>query len=987
MSKLDLQNWLNKIYNLTAINFKFRAVDYPELNIEPQNSKYIGQISFENNDGNIVSFSKSKTEAFKTILTSNRPVLISTFEHLGIYKIEIWMCNENIEQTKGSIIKKALRMLDKIQFLNERNRYESTFSMTNNNLHNKYQYLNAIPSGVIICNTQGNIKFFNNAVKHMFNENISDYLNAKHWQFELYDKNERKIEMPDYPIHYISKNHIPIENDIFAIKINNASLMWIKLSGYPVFDANQNLFEIIFNIEEITNEKKEKHELVEALNFLEKTQKIALLGNFTVNLKEQCWYGNDMLFNILGIDDTGIKHCNEWFAMISDDNKTSFTKQLQSELQSNRTEHNFCFKIIHQKTKTARWIRSSAKIFKDIDGTPETITGVMQDITDLKNAEELSIENEKKYKQILENVIDVYYKVDWDLNIIDISPSIRHFTPINANNIIGQNLSKFIDIATIRTIFQNEILSKTKFKDYQLCVKTHLNTQLNLSISAALSFDDEGRPAYIEGFVRDISERLEMESLIRVNEEKFKSYIHFSPVAILVTNKNGEIIESNHALLRLTGYFPSEICLNSNCEMIEPSSLPTFCKHSEKIDKFGYATDEITIIIKGGEMKRVRVESVQIPNGQYLSYITDISYHYKMEEKLRTEQEYLEAAQKIAQVGNAFIDFEKASWEGSNTLKEIVGIEQNQNNSIETWVNIIHPDCFEDIKSYFLNDVIINKKDLDIDLKIIRQNDKQTRWIHAVGKMKYDADGNIRSLRFTLQDITDRKQTEEELLLSKSQIREYAELIQSIREEEKIALAREIHDDLGQMLVALKINLGLFKAKLSKQLYQLSPTDIDSEMAKLLDYTSKTIDTTRKIMTDLRSENIKSLGFVLSAKNYIHNFNERFKIECIFNNKTKKVQLGQKQTIALYRILQESLNNVVKHANATKIIVSLKQTKTAILLQISDDGIGFDTNYSVKSNSYGLRGMNERIALLGGKIEIKSKKNKGTCVCVEIPRE
>lgn len=984
ISKAKIILLLNRILKLTGIFTTIKINSNTLLYICPNGELHKDEINaFEKDIETQIKIKKS-TEYFTTLHNTNCWVYSGNYNFTNAISVDLWLKNTKSEEQliKKEKIKTALVMLH--MFYEQTN---ETIIQLNTAKNRFEEYLSKVNQGIIVCTPSGQISYFNTSITRIFNETQILNRNSKEMSYDMFDKENQLIEKENYPVFNINKTHIPIENAVFGISINNAALIWIKLDGIPIFDDNNNLREVVFIIEEITNEKLSKDEIIQSLNYLEKTQKIASLGNFTVKIKENVWYGNEILYKILGFEQATVKNYEEWFNLISVEHKEKFLNQLHENINSNCNEYSFTYKIQKHNTNEARWVRSNAKIMRDNLGNAETIIGVLQDITDIKTAEQNAIENESKYKQILNNVNDVYYKVNWDLNICDISPSIKHFTHLLPNQIIGINLEQFIDIRTINSEFKKEILLKKQINNYHLDILAHDSILIPVSISASLTVGANGEPLYIEGFVRDISERLEMESKIRINEHKFKSYIQFSPVAIIVADRNGNILESNPALTRLTGYFSNSISLTINSPLITAKSKETFNNHASKIEKFGYATDEVSIIANGGEIKHVRLDSVQIPNGQYLCFITDISYHYKIEKKLRQEQEYLEAAQQIAKVGNAFIDFEKGTWESSAMLDEIVGFTKDKNKEIETWIKVIHPESFEAIKNYFLLEVLPNQKDLDMDLKIIRQTDGETRWIHAICKSKYNDDKSIKSMRFTLQDITERKKNEEELIESKLQIREFADLIQSVREEEKIALAREIHDDLGQMLVALKINMGMLKMKLSTGLHEFTKELIEIEMNKMLDYTSKTIDTTRKIMTDLRSENIKNLGFIESAKNYIHNFNERFKINCAFSNKLKTVNLEQKQTIALYRILQESLNNVVKHANATDINVSLSQTKKEILLKISDNGIGFDQSKCMKNDSYGLRGMNERVALLGGKIDIKSKKNKGTCVCVEIPRE
>ena len=146
-----------------------------------------------------------------------------------------------------------------------------------------------------------------------------------------------------------------------------------------------------------------------------------------------------------------------------------------------------------------------------------------------------------------------------------------------------------------------------------------------------------------------------------------------------------------------------------------------------------------------------------------------------------------------------------------------------------------------------------------------------------------------------------------------------------------------------------------------------------------------TINTTRKIMTDLRPEVLYLLGFIEAAKLQVEKFRERYDIMCEFETEITNPDLNPQQSVALYRIVQEALTNIVKHANATQVKVQMTVTGDKLILQISDNGVGIKENYKSKPESYGLIGMQERAFLLDGEFTISGHEGVGTVVKVEIP--
>ena len=250
-------------------------------------------------------------------------------------------------------------------------------------------------------------------------------------------------------------------------------------------------------------------------------------------------------------------------------------------------------------------------------------------------------------------------------------------------------------------------------------------------------------------------------------------------------------------------------------------------------------------------------------------------------------------------------------------------------------------------------------------------------------KEKRAAELVIANKELIFQNEEKEKQAEE-LTKSQLQLRNFASHLQNIREEEKVAIAREIHDDLGQILVALKIDLGLFKHKFSNG-NNITPEEILNKFDDLSSLVDKTIKTTRRIMTGLRPEIIDSLGFIEAAKSYVLEFEERNHLPCQFNCTIPELNTTPQQSVALFRILQEALNNVVKHARATAVKIHMSIHTNKLILEIKDNGIGFDENNKGRLDSYGMIGMKERVILLEGELTIIGKPGKGTSVKVEMP--
>ncbi|MFA7711707.1 MAG: PAS domain-containing sensor histidine kinase, partial [Candidatus Neomarinimicrobiota bacterium] len=235
-------------------------------------------------------------------------------------------------------------------------------------------------------------------------------------------------------------------------------------------------------------------------------------------------------------------------------------------------------------------------------------------------------------------------------------------------------------------------------------------------------------------------------------------------------------------------------------------------------------------------------------------------------------------------------------------------------------------------------------------------------------------------LRGVVIDITDRKQVEQDLKDSRDQFRNLSAHLQSVREEERSYIAREIHDELGQALTALKMDLIWMNKRLTPGQIEIAEK-IDS-MFNLMD---KTIQTIRRISTDLRPGLLDDLGLTAALEWYCEDFQNRTGIKCNLRIKPAEMEIDQERSIAIFRIFQETLTNVARHAQANEVKADLRIKNHDFVMKIIDNGIGISDAQVNDPQNLGLVGLRERVYPWNGRIEIKGRPNKGTTVLVWIP--
>jgi PAS domain S-box-containing protein len=259
-----------------------------------------------------------------------------------------------------------------------------------------------------------------------------------------------------------------------------------------------------------------------------------------------------------------------------------------------------------------------------------------------------------------------------------------------------------------------------------------------------------------------------------------------------------------------------------------------------------------------------------------------------------------------------------------------------------------------------------------------KKKNGESYWELALISPILNAKGEITNFLAVKEDITKRKKAEEEILQKNQQLSLLSDHLENIREEERSNIAREIHDELGQQLTVMKMDVSLLQKKIAttKEPPELKLTDLGN----LID---QTIQTVRRLAFELRPSMLDDLGLYSTIDWYVQEFEKRTGLK-IFMTTDKEERLDKKITTNLFRILQECLTNVARHAKATEVKIDLKMENNNFFMTVRDNGKGFDTCTKNKK-TLGILGMRERTIIMHGECCIESIQGKGTIVNVKVP--
>jgi signal transduction histidine kinase len=247
-------------------------------------------------------------------------------------------------------------------------------------------------------------------------------------------------------------------------------------------------------------------------------------------------------------------------------------------------------------------------------------------------------------------------------------------------------------------------------------------------------------------------------------------------------------------------------------------------------------------------------------------------------------------------------------------------------------------------------------------------------FIHALRTHQVDAivgDRHIMVVRL--------KQAEENLKNSRDQVRALATRLQSIRENERVVIARDIHDELGQKLASLELGLSWLAQVTPKQ------QPLQEKIGSLSALVTTLIQSVQRISDELRPGVLEELGLVKTLKSEAREFKEHTGIPCTFETNMGKAKFDRVGSVAIFRIAQGALTNIARHANASRAMIALMKRNNDLILTVNDNGKGIAKKRVLSSDSLGIIGMRERALALDGLLSLRGSTGKGTTLTVRIP--
>jgi len=799
----------------------------------------------------------------------------------------------------------------------------------------------------------------------------------REWEWELYaELMAGKRDKIEYEKRYITKDR---------------QVIWVNLVSTMVKDEEGTPKYAVGMIQDITERKQAEEDLRRVSERLQLATRAANIGiwDWDVARDETVW--DDAMYKLYGKRKEDFSGAYDaWAQSLAPEDFERAQGELQAALGGER-EFDSEFRIVWPDGST-HFIKADSQTFHDADGKPVRMVGVNYDVTERRRAEEqnrrlihdlgervkeltalhhtarILQDEEKSVPELLEEIVSILPPA-WqypEVTAARITLGEMEFKTPNFSQTQWSQVAKFT-AGNLQGTIEVVYLEERPEED----VGSFLSEERNLIDSLA-------------EMIRSTLNRRFTQDELRVSEERFAKAFKASPVPIaILSDRDRTFLEVNERWETVFGYSREETIGRTALEL-------NFLKVEDRDrlralgERQNFLRDEeVDVRPKQGEIRHVTMSAERFMNDGELYNIllfNDITERKRAEEALREASSKLELILNTSPlpITSTDADGRITSWNKASerlfgwTAKEAVGrmcptipLEQTEEYvgmvrkamQGETYVGLVH----------------------------YRQKKNGSLLTCSVSAApQRDARGEPVGVTILVEDITERKRAEEALKVSSVQLRALSESLRKAKEEEGIRIARELHDELGAALTSLKWNLTRLDDDYFKGVKTNGGGNTREKIEEMLSLVDATINTVRRISSELRPGVLDDLGLIAAIEWHAHQFQVNTGIACRFDSQIENVDLSRAEATTIFRIFQEAMTNILRHAQATKVNILIEEEDDEFVLEVSDNGRGITESEKLGTRSLGLLGMRERAHSIGGRIEINGTVGKGTTIIIRL---
>ena len=646
---------------------------------------------------------------------------------------------------------------------------------------------------------------------------------------------------------------------------------------------------------------------------------------------------------------------------------------------------------------------------------------------ELRRAQEILEESRRRYSDLYDFAPIGYLTLD-ELGIVkEANLTAAGQLATARSRLIGRHFTAFLDMAD-REVFRAHLRLALEDQGSQTCelsLQTKDGETFFIALESVCHRDAEGRSLCRTAF-SDITERRQAETALKESEERYRSLFKYNhAVMLLIDPATGAIVDANPAACAYYAYTHAEL-LSRNITDINLLPRDQVFKEMQRAMSLQCRQFFFQHRLAGGDVRHVEVFSGPIRlQGRDLLYsiIHDITARRQAEEALQRTHDDLEE-----RVGERTEDLrqtvEQLEWEiderrqTEEALARQVTLVQDLYNNAPCGYHSLDPEgTFVQVNDtelawlgYAREEVLGRMKFSDIvtadSLKVHQQvfpEFKARGWVRDVEYELIRRDGRVMPVslsataikdkaghflmsRSTVFDITERKRTEEAIRQSELRLRHLTAQLLTAQEEERHRISLALHDDLGQSLMVLKLQLRGIEKNLPPGPGAAKSRD---ECSVALDYLDTTIKNIRRISQNLRPAILENFGLGSALQSLVNEFCQRQELKCSFELDDLGQAFPTETEIVIYRIFQEMLTNIGKHAQASQVDIVVKKRQDHVHFSINDNGSGFDVQEvlagTANTGGMGLGSIEERVRMLDGTLQLWSEVGQGTRISFNVP--
>lgn len=659
-----------------------------------------------------------------------------------------------------------------------------------------------------------------------------------------------------------------------------------------------------------------------------------------------------------------------WVGVTHPDDVPRLEKEVAGHIADGRDEFIQQYRLITRSGKI-RWIEDRTRAVRDEAGKATHFEGILLDITGRHEAELALQESEARFREFAEMMPQTVFETDMNGRLTFVNKS-----ALASWGFLAEDIERGVSTLDIMVPEDHERVRNGMARRFEGDISGHEYTARRKDGSTfpviiyAVPIVRDGRPVGIRGLAIDITDRKRHETLLRESEERYRSLSEGSPDMIYLCDRAGDILYVNAIGAAQIGMPADEVAGKTQEQLFPPENA---ARHKQAIGivfETGrmFASEVPELLHRTQVWIDTRLVPIRDADGRttaVLGISRDITARKKMEQALRESEENFRALAQNAMDGIMIIEEDGHVLYANVAMARIVECAPEEMVG-KTIADLSPPEDHGKLYEWHRR---IMADDPSIRRFEARCLGKSGIIVPVEVSITLTTWQNRRAAMGILRDISERQRMEQER-------RKYAAMLLNVQESERKEISAMLHDHLGQLLTLARLELGSVKA---------ADAESSKGMGTALLRLDEALSSVRGLAVSLRPPILDDLGIEAALESLTEEFTDSSDTEVVFSRKGEPPTLTKEQGTCLYRVLQEALTNVVKHAGASRADVILHADPSGTTIEVADNGKGFDAANDDAPEGIGLLGMRERLANCGGTLDVQSREGGGTTIRAFIP--